>query len=79
LSQSIRTTLKHEAEARANSLSLKLLFPVIFCICPPVFFILMVPPVIRLRDHFQNELIPANTRQILETGSDGVTAGAVNQ
>jgi tight adherence protein C len=78
LSQSIRITLKHEAEARANSLSLKLLFPVIFCICPPVFFILMVPPVIRLRDHFQNELIPANTRQLLETGSDGVPAGVAN-
>jgi tight adherence protein C len=77
LSQSIRTTLKHEAEARANSLSLKLLFPVIFCICPPVFFILMVPPVIRLRDHFQSELVPANTRQLLES-STGVSATPSN-
>jgi tight adherence protein C len=69
LSQSIRTTLKHEAEARANSLSLKMLFPVIFCICPPVFFILMVPPVVRLREHFQTELIPSNTRDLLESGA----------
>lgn len=75
LSLSIRTTLKHEAEARANSLSLKMLFPVIFCICPPVFFILMVPPVVRLREHFQSELIPANTREILETGAGGVITG----
>lgn len=74
LSQSIRTTLKHEAEARANSLSLKMLFPVIFCICPPVFFILMVPPVVRLREHFQTELIPSNTRELLESGAGNVTA-----
>lgn len=78
LSQSIRTTLKHEAEARANSLSLKLLFPVIFCICPPVFFILMVPPIIRLRDHFQTELIPSNTRQLLES-SAGISATGSDQ
>ncbi|MFM7057579.1 MAG: type II secretion system F family protein [Planctomycetota bacterium] len=74
LSQSIRTTLKHEAEARANSLSLKMLFPVIFCICPPVFFILMVPPVVRLREHFQSELIPSNTRELLESGAGGISA-----
>lgn len=78
LSLSIRTTLKHEGEARANSLSLKMLFPVILCICPPVFFILMVPPVVRLREHFQSELIPANTRELLENASGSISATPSN-
>jgi tight adherence protein C len=68
LSQSIRSTLKTDAEARANSLSLKLLFPIIFCISPPVFFVLVVPPIIKLRDHFQREFLPTDTRQALEAG-----------
>jgi tight adherence protein C len=67
LSQSIRATLKHDAEARANSLSLKLLFPIIFCISPPVFFVLVVPPIIKLRDHFQREFLPSDTRQALQS------------
>lgn len=78
LSMSIRTALKHEAETRANSLSLKMLFPVIFCICPPVFFILIVPPVVRLREHFQSELIPSNTRDLLENASGSISATPQN-
>ena len=66
LSQSIRSSLKTDAQARANSLSLKLLFPIIFCISPPVFFVLVIPPIIKLRDHFQREFLPADTRQALE-------------
>ncbi|MFM7834060.1 MAG: hypothetical protein ACKPJD_19860, partial [Planctomycetaceae bacterium] len=58
-----------EAEARANSLSVKLLFPIILCVTPPVFFVLVVPPVLRLRDHFRQEFIPARTEELIRAGS----------
>ena len=74
LSQSIRSGLRSEAEARANSLSLKLLFPIILCVSPPVFFVLVVPPVIRLRDHFREQLIPTGTQDLLRRGSQGEPA-----
>jgi tight adherence protein C len=69
LSQSIRSGLRSEAEARANSLSLKIL-----CVSPPVFFVLVVPPVIRLRDHFREQLIPTGTQDLMRRGSQGEPA-----
>ncbi|MFM7169224.1 MAG: type II secretion system F family protein [Planctomycetaceae bacterium] len=69
LSTSIRSGLRSEAEARANSLSVKLLFPIILCVTPPVFFVLVVPPVLRLRDHFRQEFIPAGTEELIRAGS----------
>jgi len=69
LSGSIRAGLRSEAEARANSLSVKLLFPIIFCISPPVFFILVIPPIVKLRDHFQQEFIPSDATRVLQQGN----------
>jgi tight adherence protein C len=75
LSVSIRSGLRSEAEARANSLSLKLLFPIILCVSPPVFFVLVVPPIIRLRDHFRETLIPAETQDLMRRGSSSPSGG----
>ncbi len=75
LSVSIRSGLRSEAEARANSLSLKLLFPIILCVSPPVFFVLVVPPIIRLRDHFRETLIPVETQDLMRRGSSSPSGG----
>ena len=75
LSGSIRSGLRSEAEARANSLSLKLLFPIILCVSPPVFFVLVVPPIIRLRDHFRETLIPVETQDLMRRGSSSPSGG----
>jgi tight adherence protein C len=71
LSREIRAATRHRAEARANSMALKLLFPVIFCVTPPVFFVLMVPPIVSIRDHFNSELFDFDAaEEIMSTPSD---------
>ena len=72
LSNSIRHSFRSTAESRANSLSLKLLFPTIFCVTPPVFFVLVVPPILQLQDHFQRELLSPATEDFLY-GSQTIT------
>lgn len=74
LARSIRGTARQRAEARANSLALKLLFPVIFCVTPPVFFVLIVPPLVSIRDHFNSDLFQFDeAREVMSTPPDLLT------
>lgn len=45
----IRRMLRQRAEEQASKTSISLLFPVIFCLAPPVFIILIGPPALQLR------------------------------
>ncbi|GIX03952.1 MAG: secretion protein [Planctomycetaceae bacterium] len=46
---SIRRQHRQRAEERAQRTSIALLFPVIFCLAPPVFILLLAPPLLQLR------------------------------
>lgn len=65
LGESVRQTLRASAEARANSQSLKILFPVIFLLVPPVFFVLVLPPILEMKNHFDREVLSPEVREIL--------------
>ncbi len=65
LSISIRQALRSSAQSRANSMALKLLFPIVFCVMPPVFFVLVVPPILDLKAHFERDLLSPESEQIL--------------
>lgn len=65
LSESVRRTLRASAEARANSQSMKILFPVIFLLVPPVFFVLVLPPILEMKNHFDREVLSPEVREIL--------------
>lgn len=51
-SDSIRSTLKERADARANAASFKMLFPVSLCLMPSVFLFLLGPAIVDLSDFF---------------------------
>jgi len=49
-SDGIRRQYRQRAEERASKTSIAMLFPVIFCLAPPVFILLLAPPALQLRD-----------------------------
>lgn len=46
---SIRQQFRQRAEERANKTSIRMLFPVILCLAPPIFILLLGPPALQLR------------------------------
>ncbi len=62
----IRRQFRQRAEERANKTSVKLLFPVILCLAPPVFILLLGPPVLQLRSFFRDAHKPGG---VLESPS----------
>lgn len=54
----IRRAHRQRAEEQASKTSIKLLFPVIFCLSPPIFILLAGPPVLGLRNFMINENRP---------------------
>lgn len=51
-SDSMRSTFRERADARANAASFKLLFPTVLCLLPSVFLFLLGPPVVSMSDFF---------------------------
>lgn len=51
-SDSMRASLKERADARANSASFQLLFPVSLCLMPSVFLFLMGPAIVQISDFY---------------------------
>ncbi|MFN9968524.1 MAG: type II secretion system F family protein, partial [Phycisphaerae bacterium] len=68
-SDSIRSTLKERADARANAASFKLLFPVSLCLMPSVFLFLLGPAIVEMSDFFGNraEALNADRDNALES------------
>ena len=62
---SLRRSSRHRAEERANKASVKLLFPVVLCLAPPVYILLCGPSVLQLRDFVLRENAPGG---MLSTG-----------
>lgn len=50
----IRRQSRQRTEERANQTSIKLLFPVILCLAPPVFILLVGPPLLQLRNFIRD-------------------------
>lgn len=51
---SLRRSRRQRAEEQASKTSIKMLFPVVLCLAPAVFLLLLGPPFLKLRD-FMNE------------------------
>ena len=49
-SDSVRRTRRQRAEERGNSKSVKLMFPIVLCLAPPIYVLLLGPAVIELRN-----------------------------
>lgn len=56
LATSLRKSFRQKAESRANTLALQLLFPVVFCLMPPILAILLGPPLLELKEHLGKHL-----------------------
>lgn len=62
-SDSIRSSLRERADARANAASFKLLFPVSLCLMPSVFLFLLGPAIIEMSDFFGNRAAALNNQR----------------
>lgn len=47
---SVRRKQRQTAEEKASKTSIKLLFPIIFCLAPPIYILMVGPPLLQLRD-----------------------------
>lgn len=59
----VRLNRRQRAEEAGNKTAFKMLFPLVFCLAPAVFLILLTPAIIDLRDFFRRE----GTYSILQT------------
>lgn len=64
-SDSIRRQFRQRAEERAGRTSIRMLFPVVLCLAPPVFILLIGPPVLQLKTFLNEARRPGG---VLETG-----------
>uniref|UniRef100_A0A7C2K165 Type II secretion system F family protein n=1 Tax=Schlesneria paludicola TaxID=360056 RepID=A0A7C2K165_9PLAN len=62
----MRRQYRQRVEERANKTSIAMLFPVILCLAPPVFILLVGPPVLQLRSFIHDA---HQTGGVLDTGS----------
>ncbi len=60
LAGSLRRAFRQKAEARANTLAMQLLFPVVFFLMPPILAILLGPPLIELKEHLSSNLVKSH-------------------
>ncbi len=54
----VRRQHRQRAEERASKTSIRMLFPVIFCLAPPVFILLLGPPSIQLKNFLRDSKRP---------------------
>lgn len=54
----VRRQYRQRAEERANKTAVKMLFPVVLCLSPPIFILLMGPPIIQLKNFMTNSRQP---------------------
>ena len=60
----IRRQFRQRSEERANKTSVKLLFPVVICLAPPVFILLLGPPVLQLRSFIRDAHKPGGVLEL---------------
>lgn len=69
----IRRQFRQRAEERAGRTTIRMLFPVILCLAPPVFILLLGPPTLQLKTFLQQARNPGG---VLDTASYGDTVVA---
>lgn len=57
-SDSVRRVRRQRAEEEASKTSIRMLFPVILCLAPPIYILLMGPPMVQLRNFIVKEKLP---------------------
>jgi tight adherence protein C len=67
---SVRRASRQRAEERASKTSIKMLFPVVLCLAPPIYILLCGPPVLKLRTFVIEANRPGG---VLDTASYGKT------
>lgn len=81
---SIRRTRRQRAEEQGNKASIKLLFPIVFCLAPPIYILLLGPAAVELKNFIRKEVQPggalsqSTTNLQLETVPDNRTSNSVN-
>lgn len=60
----VRRTRRLRAEESGNKASVKLMFPVVLCLAPPVYVLLLGPAVLELRDFVRNQDTGALSEQV---------------
>jgi tight adherence protein C len=60
----VRRQHRQRAEERASKTSIRMLFPVIFCLAPPVFILLLGPPTIQLKNFLRDSKRPGGVLNI---------------
>lgn len=73
-SDSTRRGMRQRAEERASTASVKLLFPVILCLAPPVYILMCGPSIVELRNFITKENRPGG----LLTGTGAVVRAQSN-
>lgn len=53
-SDNLREQAKQRAEEKANRTTISMLFPVVFCLAPPVLILLLGPPMLEMRSFFRD-------------------------
>jgi tight adherence protein C len=66
----IRRQFRQRAEERAGRTTIRMLFPVILCLAPPVFILLLGPPALQLKTFLQDARNPGG---VLDTANYGET------
>lgn len=68
----VRRASRQRAEERANKTSIRLLFPVILCLAPPIYVLLCGPPVLKLRDFIVEGHKPGGVLDTSATSRDRI-------
>lgn len=68
---SVRRTRRQRAEEEASKTSIRMLFPVLLCLAPPIYILLMGPPILQLRNFVIKEHQPGGA---LEPDVPGMAA-----
>lgn len=87
---SVRRARRQRAEEQASKTSIRMLFPVLLCLAPPIYILLMGPPLLQLRNFVIKEHQPggalepdipglARARQISQTNRERQAAATVGQ
>ena len=63
-SDNIRTGIRHRAERQGNMMSVKLLFPIMLCLAPAAYLLLLSPAVVELRQFLIRENQPGGALDI---------------
>jgi tight adherence protein C len=66
-SETVRQSQRRRVEEKANRLTVQIMLPVIFCLCPPVYLLLCGPPVLQLVEHFQGRNFTADAQQSVDS------------